>query len=141
MRRFDLSSEGGRYQIQATAMLIGDDLLVAIWGGTKPHIGAVAVALPRPSIADPQITSSTCSVFTLLGHKEDEIVKMVSEYLSAQLEKNVVVTAGIHWDDLTEEAIEEIVHNCRKLADKIHARIIREGRRMKNEGWRMENEG
>jgi hypothetical protein len=126
--RFDLSSEGGRYQIHATATLIGDDLLVAIWGGTKPHIGAVAVALPRPSIADPQITSSTSSVFTLLGHKEDKVVKMVSERLSAQLEKNVVVTAGIHWDHLTEEAIEEIVSNCSKLADEIQARIIREGR-------------
>jgi len=109
-------------------MLIGDDLLVAIWGGTRPHIGAVAVALPRPSIADPQITSATSSVFTLLGHKEDEVVKMVSERLSGRLEKNVVVTAGIHWDHLPEEAIGQIVHNCRKLADEIHARIIREGR-------------
>lgn len=128
MKRFDLSSQGGRYRIHATAMLIGDDLLVAIWGGIKPHIGAVAVALPRPSLADPQITSSTSSVFTLLGHKEDEVVKMVSERLSARLEKNVVVTAGIHWDDLPEEAIEEIVHNCRELADEIQARIIREGK-------------
>jgi hypothetical protein len=125
MKRFDLSSQGGRYQINATAMLIGDDLLVAIWGGIKPHIGAVAVALPRPSLADAQITSSTSSVFTLLGHKEDEVVKMVSEHLSARLEKNVVVTAGIHWDDLPEEAIEEIVHNCRELADEMCTRIIR----------------
>ena len=128
MRRFDLSSETGRYQVHATAMLIGDDLLVAIWGGTKPHIGAVAVALPRPSLADPQVTSSTSSVFTMLGHKEDKVVKMVSEHLSGRLEKNVVVTAGIHWDDLPEEAIEEIVHNCRELADEIQARIIREGK-------------
>lgn len=127
LRRFDLSGEGERYPIHATAMLIGDDLLVAIWGGTKPHIGAVAVALPRPSLADPQITSSTSSVFTLLGHKEDEIVKMVSEHLSARLGKNVVVTAGIHWDNLPAEAIEEIVHNCKELADEVHARIIREG--------------
>ena len=125
MKRFDLSSQGGRYQIHATAMLIGDDLLVAIWGGIKPHIGAVAVALPRPSLADPQIPSSTSSVFTLLGHKEDEVVKMVSERLSTRLEKNVVVTAGIHWDDLPEEAIEEIVHNCRELADEMCTRIIR----------------
>jgi hypothetical protein len=124
LRRFDLSSEGGRYQIHAAAMLIGDDLLVAIWGGTKPHIGAVAVALPRPSIADPRFTSSTSSVFTLLGHKEDEVVKIVSERLSARLEKNVVVTAGIHWDDLTEEAIKEIVRNCSELADKICTRIV-----------------
>ena len=125
MKRFDLSSQGGRYQIHATAMLIGDDLLVAIWGGIKPHIGAVAVALPRPSLADPQVTSSTSSVFTLLGHKQDEVVKMVSEHLSARLEKKVVVTAGIHWDDLPEEAIEEIVHNCRELADEMCTRIIR----------------
>jgi hypothetical protein len=124
MKRFDLSSQGERYQIHATAMLVGDDLLVVIWGGTKPHIGAVAVALPRPSLADPQITSSTSSIFTLLGHKEDEVVKMVSEHLSARLERNVVVTAGIHWDDLPEEAVEEIVNNCKKLADEIHARII-----------------
>jgi len=127
MRRFDLSSERGQYQIHATAVLIGEDLLVAIWGGTKPHIGAVAVALPRPSIADPQITSSTSSVFTLLGHKEDEVVKMVSERLSARLEKNVVVTAGIHWDHLPEEAVQEIVQNCRELADEIQAKIIQEG--------------
>ena len=125
MKRLALSSQGGRYQIHATAMLIGDDLLVATWGGIKPHIGAVAVALPRPSLADPQITSSTSSVFTLLGHKEDEVVKMVSERLSARLEKNVVVTAGIHWDDLPEEAIEEIVHNCRELADEMCTRIIK----------------
>jgi hypothetical protein len=127
MKRFDLASEGERYQLHATAMLIGEDLLVAIWGGTQPHIGAVAVALPRPSIADPQITSSTSSVFTLLGHKEDEVVKMVSERLSARLEKNVVVTAGIHWDHLPEEAIQEIVQNCRELADEIQAKIIQEG--------------
>jgi len=127
MKRFDLSSQGGRYQIHASAVLIGEDLLVAIWGGTRPHIGAVAVALPRPSLADPQITSATSSVFTLLGHKEDEIVKMVSERLSARLGKNVVVTAGIHWDNLPEEGIEEIVSHCRELADEITTQISQEG--------------
>jgi len=127
MKRFDLSSQGGRYQIHASAVLIGEDLLVAIWGGTRPHIGAVAVALPRPSLADPQITSATSSVFTLLGHKEDEIVKMVSERLSARLGKNVVVTAGIHWDNLPKEGIEEIVSHCRELADEITTKISQEG--------------
>ena len=126
MRTFDLSSEGKRYEIHATAMLIGDDLLVAIWGGTRPHIGAVAVALPRPSLSDPVVTSSTSSVFTLLGHKEDEVVKVVSEHLSARLGKNVIVTAGIHWDNLTREAIEEIVHNYKELADKVYTRIVQE---------------
>jgi hypothetical protein len=134
MKRFVLSGGGERYPIQATAILIGDDLLVAIWGGTKPHIGAVAVALPRPSIADPQVTSSTSSVFTLLGHKEDEVVKMVSEHLSARLEKNVVVTAGIHWDHLAKEAVEEILHHCQELADEICARLSDSGRMENKDG-------
>jgi hypothetical protein len=87
----------------------------------------VAVALPRPSIADPSTTSSTSSVFSLLGHKEDIVVKMVSERLSARLQRNVVVTAGIHWDNLDQSAIAKIMDNCSWLTDRIGEVVEREG--------------
>ena len=119
MRRFELSSGEGQYPIHAAAMLIGEDLLVAIWGGTQPHIGAVSLAQPRPSLADPERTSATASVLARPGHKDDDVAKMVSEYLAASLAKNVVVTVGIHWDHLNQEAIEEIVANCRELAEAL----------------------
>jgi hypothetical protein len=104
-------------------MLIGEDMLVAMWGGTRPHIGAVSLAQPRPSLADPERTSATASVLARLGHKDDEVAKMVSEHLAASLVKNVVVTVGIHWDYLPPEAIEEIVANCRELADALSAQV------------------
>ena len=68
-------SSGPDHNIRAEALWIGPDLLVYIWGGEAPHIGAVAMAQPRPSLADPAKTSSTASVFTYVGHKEDALAK------------------------------------------------------------------
>jgi hypothetical protein len=119
MKTFELSTPGGKYPIHSMSVLLGEDVLTCLWGGTSPHIGAIALALPRPSGADPTITSSTASVLTLLGHKEDSLVKAVAERLSSRLNRNVVVTAGIHWDHLDEAGIREIEDNCALLADMI----------------------
>lgn len=74
-REFHLKTRESSYNIEAHVRLIGQDLLVAISGGEKPHIGAVSVAQPRPSLKDPKHTSATASVICLIGHKEDEIAK------------------------------------------------------------------
>ncbi len=98
-------SEDTGLVLEARAVSIGGDILVYIWGGDRPHIGAVAAAQPRPSLADENRRSATCSVLTYLGHKEDEVVKLVAEHLSAVLDTHVVVTAGIHWDGLSQAGI------------------------------------
>jgi hypothetical protein len=127
LKKWEFSTPAAEYPIHSLSMLVGEDLLICLWGGTQPHIGAVAVALPRPSIADPLTTSSTSSVFTVLGHKEDAVVKLVSERLSSRLNKSVVVTAGIHWDHLHPDAITQIMDDCRSLADLIADSVEREG--------------
>lgn len=127
VKKWELSTPEGEFPIHSLSVLVGEDLLTCLWGGTDPHIGAVAVALPRPSIADPQTTSSTSSVFTVLGHKEDAVVKLMSERLSSRLNKSVVVTAGIHWDHLDADGIARIMDNCRWLAEQIADIVEREG--------------
>lgn len=126
MNRSGLPSRGnstsvkeGRFTLQASVRSLGPDLLVAVWGGTHPHIGAVALALPRPSLRDKKKTSATSSVLTLLGHKEDATVKRISEDLAAALKRNVVVTAGIHWDNLKPEEIAVLVKMTERLTRKI----------------------
>jgi len=113
------SAKEGRFRIEALVQSLGEDLLVSVWGGTRPHIGAVGIAMPRPSLADPQRTSATSSNFTFLGHKEDVVVKQVSEAISAALGKNVVVTAGIHWDNLVPRDLVVIAGLTQRLAEKI----------------------
>ena len=121
---FNLKTNEGAYDLEASVRLIGQDVLVAIWGGEKPHIGAVSVAQPRPSLKNPEITSATASVICLPGHKEDELVKATSEILAAALNTSVVVTAGIHWDNIDEEGIQKIIGNSKILVDLVLEKIV-----------------
>ena len=119
----NVKTNEGAYDLEASVRLIGQDLLVAIWGGEKPHIGAVAVAQPRPSLKDPEVMSATASVICLPGHKEDELAKAVSEILAAALNTSVVVTAGIHWDNISKDGIQKVIENSKILVDLILERI------------------
>lgn len=123
---FAVATREGSYDLEASVRRIGEDLLVAIWGGEKPHIGAVSVAQPRPSLRDPAVTSATASVICLLGHKEDDLAKAAAEILAATLNTQVVVTAGIHWDDLDEAGIQQVIRNSQILVELILERIREE---------------
>jgi hypothetical protein len=125
-REFTINTSEGSYDLSAGIRLIGQDVLVAIWGGEKPHIGAVAVALPRPSLKDPEVTSASASVICLVGHKEDELAKPAAEILAAALNTQVVVTAGIHWDNLDSQGIQRIIQNSEVLVDKILEKCLTE---------------
>jgi len=115
LERVHVVSTGPARNIEAEAVWVGDELLVYIYGGEVPHIGAVAAATPRPSLRDSSKKSATASVLTYVGHKEDDLAKQAAESLAAALDTNVVVTAGIHWDDLPAGDIEQVIANSRQL--------------------------
>ena len=111
------------YTVHAEVRLLGADVLVVLSGGTKPHIGSIAVALPRPSLRDEEIISSTSSVYNFLGHKDHVIAQRVAEMLSSRLNRNVVAVAGFHIDKITQEGITRVVANCDELAKEIYKEI------------------
>jgi len=125
MKKFTIETSKGRFKIESLIHEMGQDLLVSIWGGSRPHIGALAMATPRPSLKDPEVWSATSSNFTFVGHKEDLLVKKISEKLAAALRRNVVVVAGIHWDDVTAREIKTIENLTLKLSDEILKRVKR----------------
>jgi len=120
---FTIQTNEGEYDLTAHARLIGADILVAIWGGERPHIGAVAAAQSRPSLSDPNVTSSTASVLCYLGHKEDALAKVAAEQLSAAFDTKAVVTVGIHWDNLSPEGLRKINVNCEILVKAVQRRM------------------
>ena len=119
MKKKTFSFGSPPYKVEAQVTFIGSDLLVAIYGGSKPHIGSVAVALPRPSLKDKKQMSSTSSVYNFLGHKDCVIAQRVAEQLSSKFNKNVVVVAGVHIDGISKKGIAKVIENCDKLAQKI----------------------
>ena len=128
---FTIKTDTEAYDLEAFVKQIGQDLLVAIWGGEKPHIGAVAVAQPRPSLKDHRLTSSTASVFCYPGHKDDIVAKDAAEKISSAINTNVTVTVGIHWDNINESEIERVLKNSRQLVITIINKINAE-RKVKN---------
>ncbi len=128
MKRFSIILSEGKFSIEGQIQEIGPDILVSIWGGTRPHIGAVGMAIPRPSLNNPKKWSATSSTFTFLGHKEDTLVKQISERLATRLRRNVVVTAGIHWDSITPKEIKTIETLTGKLSNRILRKLLPAGK-------------
>jgi hypothetical protein len=125
MKKFSIQISKGQFKIHGSVQEVGQDILVSIWGGTRPHIGAVGMAIPRPSLKNQKKWSATSSNFTFVGHKEDTLVKKISEKLAARLRRNVVVTAGLHWEGVTSNEIKTIQNLTQKLSDRIVKRLQR----------------
>lgn len=100
---------------------IGNEMIFIVSGGDYPHIGAVAVGIPRPSLKIPNQLSSTISTYVFIGHKDDIIANKIAHEISRKMNKKVVVIAGIHFNHLSERDIKLVVKKseviCRELIE------------------------
>ena len=99
----------GIFKVIAEVKIIGDDLMISVWGGTKLHIGSISVSVPRPGLKDGTSISSTSSVINLIGHKDEVVARKFSEQLAAKFNRNAIATAGVHIDDITENQMDIIM--------------------------------
>lgn len=117
--QFEVTRSAGRISISLSAVRMGTDLCVALFGGDKPHIGAVALSQPRPSLDDAEKTSASTSVITLLGHKEDQLARDVAKRLAITIKANVSVACGVHLDDITADEIETVCKLTIQAVDEL----------------------
>ncbi|OEF96491.1 hypothetical protein [Desulfuribacillus alkaliarsenatis] len=111
------------FSIEITYQRIGFDLLVTIAGGTKHHIGAVAIAEYHPSMSDSTKPSASTSVVVITPHKEGEIVYEVANQLAREFRTNVIITGGIHVDNASSEDIQLLVDNMYKAIEIVKSRL------------------
>ena len=107
------------YSLQGTVIALDNDDVVVVLSGGKDHIGALALAVPRPSLKDQSRISATSSVLTMLGHKDDELAKYASERLAAATERNIAVIAGVHFENLASADLEILRKLWVSLTEKI----------------------
>lgn len=99
-------SEGDKpYTVTACVVLCGKDIAVVIGGGEASHIGAAALASPRPSLKNTAEISASASVLCRLGHKDDLPAREAALRLASKFNTNVAVTAGLHIDDADSDDI------------------------------------
>ena len=91
---------------------VGEDIFILIRGGDKPHIGSCVLSIPRPSLAGDEKISCTSSVLNVVGHKDENICRLVAESFCKKFNTTVICTGGFHVDNLTAEKIAEVVNAC-----------------------------
>ncbi|MDH5450520.1 MAG: hypothetical protein OEX77_06435 [Candidatus Bathyarchaeota archaeon] len=96
----------------------GKGIVAVLVGGEEPHIGAIAVGLPRSISHHPEKIRSTTSVFTFPGHLDDRVAVPSATELAEKLREPVVVVSGIHVYHATTDDIDKLVSNSRKIIEK-----------------------
>ena len=96
--------------IEICEKAIGEDLVLTLSGGEKPHIGCVVQAVPRPSLSGDGTISVTSSVINLTGHKDEFLCRRLAENRCRETGKVVV-----YMDHITGEQIEELLKNIDRM--------------------------
>jgi hypothetical protein len=112
-----------RHRVEAAVLRCGNDLVVALQGGSRYHIGATAMAVPRPSLADPSQVSSSASVLCVVGHKEDQLARAMALRLAAALDCTATVVAGLHVDNASSDDIRLLLDNCDCVIERLIVRL------------------
>ena len=90
---------------------IGGDVVIAVGGGDRPHVGCVVLAVPNTGRTTP-----TVSVLTIPPHKEEPIARAVAEAVCRRCRRVAVVTAGVHEDGIDGEGIGTYLRLAGELA-------------------------
>ncbi len=105
----------GRYRIQISSVITAEGISMTITGGEKPHVGGVAVSVPRGSLAGDK-TSCDTWICPVPGHKDTEVAAPIAEMVSIRTGQTTVVVAGIHIDRAAEREIGTLLKHSREAA-------------------------
>ena len=105
-------------QLEAVVTRLGTGLVVVVGGGAS-HVGTVVLAEPRPSRRDPSRASATASVVNRTGHLDEGPLRAGAEQLASRTGLPVVVTGGIHQEEVRPGDLDRIVAACGVLFGKI----------------------
>ena len=120
--------ENSRYQIELETLCCGTDYCVAICGGTRYHVGAVAFGCAKMGNGCLPGHQATVSVICSNGHRDDEIARWAARYLATALNCSVSVSAGVHIDNAIPDEIDVLMGNCKAACEAFVQQISEEKR-------------
>lgn len=98
---------------------LGEDFLVELWGGEKPHIGCTVLAIPRLSLTGDGSVSVTSSVVNVTGHKDELLCRPLAEQVAVKNRAVTVCAGGFHMDNIRKAQIDEVVQAVEEIGRHI----------------------
>lgn len=109
--------------LEISIAFVGEDVLVCLQGGERPHLGCVVQTEPRESLTGDGSVSATSSVLNYPGHKDEILCRYVAEKISRELKQRVVCVGGFHKDGITGEEILEVQMAVEQMTERIVGRL------------------
>ncbi|MCQ2444383.1 MAG: hypothetical protein MJ061_02690 [Mailhella sp.] len=105
----------GPLAVTARAGFVGGDLVAVVTGGTSPHAGAVALAVP--CAPTPEGTDCSASVLCAPGHRDDIPARQLAMRLCKALRCTVSMTVGIHLDNASADDIRALLRHAESAVE------------------------
>ncbi|HDI46960.1 MAG TPA: hypothetical protein ENF82_04060 [Candidatus Methanomethylia archaeon] len=103
----------GRLQVSAFLIKVGEDYLIIICGGEKPHIGGFALSIEgNPPVA-----------FSLPRHKDYLVAVKAASLISRSLGRTCLAVAGIHVENASREDIEKLIEHSEECVHELISTI------------------
>ena len=115
--------EAAGCSLEVSAAFVGEDILVCLQGGERPHLGCVVQTEPRESLTGDGSVSATSSVLNYPGHKDEVVCRYVAEKISRELNRRVVCTGGFHKDGINVDEIREVQMAVEVVTEKLVGRL------------------
>lgn len=123
VRHLSVESGRGRCRLWGIALVTAGGVALTLVGGERPHVGAVAVGIPRPSLARAGRRSATTSVLTVTGHRDDELARPLAQELARRLGRTAVVVAGVHVERPRARDFQRIFRNAGRAVEALLAEV------------------
>ena len=118
--RLSVEDRESGQRIEARVTAVGEDFVIAVGGGEKPHVGCVVLAQP---ISSKGAWSTSCSVLTIPPHKEEPIARGIATRVAEASGRVTVVTAGVHDDNLDATGIAVYLRLGEEIAEELVKRL------------------
>lgn len=114
------SAGEGKWKVCLTLvrLLFKDGIVAILVGGEKPHIGAIAIALPSKLAHQTDKTVISSSVFTVPGHMDDQIAIPSAVKMARELNEPAVVVAGLYIHKASKEDIDKLISSSDVVTNK-----------------------
>jgi len=93
----------------------GRGLCIFLHGGERPHVGGVALAVPREKSSHDGLTTDT-SLLCAPGHKDVILAADIAKIIAIASNQIVTVTAGVHVDNADANSLQLLTANAQMAA-------------------------
>lgn len=113
MSSIHLSKTQGRIQLQLDAYFMGEDLVVMLYGGDRPHLGTLTAGARLEPLQTVQ----------LQNHKEFYVTEEIAVRLRSHFNGNFVILCGTHLDEISKTEIKLITTLAIELGDSLITKL------------------